>query len=255
MAYRNTIISLASVVALGTACSKAPSYNTGVQTTQTDDTNGVVAATADDPGHGPDLPPPAEDTAKETAKAETPATPPATPPANTPAAAPLTDAERAKAMNAKGYVAYAVAAEDGQGWNTAETPFLLAPSVTAAGAVDGDKPFNVVFCNFRGAPTNATRMQLHSSTDNGPTQHGNAIASKALPADMTMAKMQEKLNSYASLADLKADAENTNCAELEVASLNANPGATYNHRGGSANNVASRVFFKTMTVDPAGVVK
>jgi hypothetical protein len=160
-------------------------------------------------------------------------------------------------MNAKGFVAYAVAANDGAGWNTAAAPFLIAPSVSAAGAVDGAKPFEAIFCNYRGAGLN---MQLHSSSGDGPAAHGNAIAGADLPADpanpaakLTMAQAEAKLNAYPTAAALLA--ENPNCRAHRINALGATPGATYNHRGGNEGNAASHVHFKIMTVDPAGVVK
>jgi len=247
MAYRNTIISLASLVAFGTACSKAPSYNTGVQSAGTEQSADVITndPTVDIP-HG-EAKPANTTTASTEPKKEEPAATPATPPAaNTPAAAPLTPEQKAKLIADRGFVAYAVNAPNGQGWNTEATPFLIGQTVNAAGAVDTAKPVTVYFCNF-----SAGQMRLHSESGDGPMQHGAAFA--GLPTAVAageMAAKQEALDK-ASLADIQGMA---NCRAHAVTALGSVPGATYNHNGGNANNVASRVYFKIYTVDAAGVV-
>jgi hypothetical protein len=247
MAYRNTIISLATLVAFGTACSKAPSYNTGVQSaaTQTADAEVTPNDGVTDIPHGPDMPKTAANEPKKEEAAPA-ATPPAAPPANTPAAAPLTPEQKAKQIAERGFVAYAVAAPNGQGWNTAQTPYLIGQTVTAAGAVDTAKPVNVYFCNFQGA-----NMTLHSASGDGPMRHGNAFPGVALAAGETLASKQADLDKKATEAEIQAM---TNCRAHLVTALGSTPGATYNHQGGNANNAASYVYFKMYTVDPAGVV-
>jgi hypothetical protein len=246
MAYRNTIISLATLVAFGTACSKAPSYNTGVQSaaTQSADAETPNDGMTDIP-HGPAVP---EKTASTEPKKEEAATPPpaTTPPANTPPAqAPLTPEQKAKQIAERGFVAYAVAAPNGQGWNTAQTPFLIGQTVTAAGAIDTAKPVNVYFCNFQGA-----NMTLHSESGDGPMRHGNAFPGVALAAGETLAAKQTELDKK-SLQEIQAM---TNCRAHLVTAMGSTAGATYNHQGGNANNAASYVYFKMYSVDPAGVV-
>jgi hypothetical protein len=188
-------------------------------------------------------------TASAEPKKEEAATPPATPPAppaNTPAQAPLTPEQKAKQIAERGFVAYAVAAPNGQGWNTAQTPFLIGQTVTAAGAVDTAKPVNVYFCNFQ-----AANMTLHSSAGDGPMRHGNAFPGVALAAGETLASKQIDLDKKTLEADIQAM---PNCRAHLVTALGTTPGATYNHQGGNANNAASYVYFKMYTVDPAGVV-
>jgi hypothetical protein len=247
MAYRNTIITFASLVAFGTACSKAPSYNTGVQTAATESADAVTPndGVTDTP-HGADMP--SDKTASAPApKAEEPAAPAATPsaPANTPAPAVLTDEQKAKQIAERGFVAYAVAAPNGQGWNTAQTPYLIGQTVNAAGAVDTAKPVNVYFCNF-----SAQNMTLHSSSGDGPMRHGNAFAGQALAAGETLAGKQTELDKK-NLQEIQAM---PNCRAHAVTALGSQAGATYNHQGGNANNANSYVYFKVYAVDPAGVV-
>jgi hypothetical protein len=246
MAYRNTIISLATLVAFGTACSKAPSYNIGVQSAEKAPDAAVVDPndTSVDIPHGKNTDKPMAST--EPKKEETP-TPTATPPADTPPAqAPLTPEQKAKAIAEKGFVAYAVSAPTGQGWNTAATPFLIGQTVNAAGAIDTAKPVTVYFCNL-----SAGQMRLHSGSGDGPMQHGAAFAglATAVPAAELPAKQLEldKTN----LTDIQ---KLPNCRAHAVTALGSKVGATYNHNGGSAGNSASHVFFKVYTVDPAGAV-
>jgi hypothetical protein len=246
MAYRNTIITFASLVAFGTACSKAPSYNTGVQSAATQTADAVTPndGVTDTP-HGPDMPADKIASAPEPKKEEpaaTPATPPAPPAPGAPA--PLTDEQKAKQIAERGFVAYAVAAPNGQGWNTAQTPYLIGQTVDAGGAIDGAKPVSVYFCNF-----SAQNMTLHSSSGNGPMRHGNAFAGTPLAAGETLAAKQEELDKK-NLQEVQAMA---NCRAHAVTALGSEVGATYNHQGGSGNNQASYVYFKVYAVDPAGV--
>jgi hypothetical protein len=246
MAYRNTIISLATLVAFGTACSKAPSYNTGVQSAGTAQDAAAVDPndTSIDIPHGPNPEKPTVVTAEP--KKEETATPATPPPANTPATAPLTPEQKAKSIAEKGFVAYAVSAPNGQGWNTEATPFLIGQTVNAGGAIDTAKPVTVYFCNY-----SAGQMRLHSGSGDGPMQHGAAFAglATAVPAAELPAK-QAELDKMG-LAEVQAM---PNCRAHAVTALGSQPGATYNHNGGAANNVASRVYFKVYTVDPAGAV-
>jgi hypothetical protein len=247
MAYRNTIISLASLVALGTACSKAPNYNTGVQAGATESAELTPNDGVTDTPHGPEVPAP-ETTASTEPKKEEPVAP-ETPAAPATPAAPtaLTPEQTAKQIAERGFVAYAVAAPNGQGWNTADTPFIIGQSVDAGGAIDTAKPVNVFFCNFQGA-----NMTLHSSSGNGPMRHGNAFAGVALntAAGETLASKQAELDKK-TLAEIQAM---TNCRAHLVTAMGSQVGATYNHQGGNANNAASYVYFKMYAVDPAGVV-
>jgi hypothetical protein len=247
MAYRNTIISLASLVALGTACSKAPNYNTGVQSTGTEQDASVLVDPNDttvDIGHGEN--PPEPTVVAEPKKEETTPAPTTPAPAPTAPAAAMTPEQKAKAIAEKGFVAYAVNAPTGQGWNTEATPFLIGQTVTAAGDIDSAKPVAVYFCNF-----SAGQMRLHSSSGSGPMQHGAAFAGlQTAVAAADMPAKQAELDSK-SLAEIQAM---PNCRAHNVTALGSQPGATYNHNGGAANNINSRVFFKIYTVDPAGAV-
>jgi hypothetical protein len=242
MAYKNTIISLATLLAFGTACSKAPSYSKGVQSAATEQS---VDETTNDPTidipHG-EAKPSNPTVATAEPKKEEPAAKPVTPPAAT----VLTAEQKAKIIADRGFVAYAVNAPTGQGWNTEATPFLIGQTVNAAGAIDTAKPVTVYFCNF-----SAGQMRLHSESGNGPMQHGAAFA--GLPTAVAASEMPAKQEALdkASLAEIQAMA---NCRAHAVSALGSVPGATYNHNGGSAGNVASRVFFKIYTVDAAGVV-
>jgi len=254
MAYRNTIISIASLIALGTACSKSPNYNnTGVKSAGTEQGADAKADPNDTSVEIPHADPNKPLASAETKKEETPAAPTTTAPGNTPPApapAPLAPEQKAKAIAEKGFVAYAVSAPTGQGWNTAATPFLIGQTVNAAGAIDAAKPVTVYFCNL-----SAGQMRLHSSSGNGPMDHGVAFPglAAAVPAAQLPA-MQADLDKKA-LNEIQAM---PNCRAHAVNALGSVPGATYNHNGGGGGDapaqLASRVFFKIYTVDQAGVV-
>ena len=158
----------------------------------------------------------------------------------------MTPEQKAKAIAEKGFVAYAVSAPTGQGWNTAATPFLIGQTVNAAGAIDAAKPVTVYFCNF-----SAAQMRLHSESGAGPMQHGAAFAglATAVPAAELPAKQVEL--DKKTLAEVQAM---PNCRAHAVTALGSQVGKTYNHNGGGEGQAASHVFFKVYTVDAAGVV-
>ncbi len=251
MTTKLTIVSCSTVLAAVTlACSAGPEY----KSTYNKGTQAANSGLQPEVGHGTDTK--SDDSKKGTevakdipAPSSAPTPTPSTPAA--PAANAKSDADRAKEMNAKGFVAYAVNAPNGAGWNNAGNPYLIAPSVTAANAVDTAKPFDTFFCAYRLDGQTLNTMTIHSGTNNGPMAHGSAIQTAALAAGQTVADAQKQLDGMTK----EQVAAMPNCRPHRVAGLNAAPGATYNHQGGAQGNAASHIFFKVMTVDPSGTVK
>ncbi len=253
MAYRNTIISLASLVALGTACSKAPTYDQATKTGTVQNANGEVGADGNDHTHPPlstdqvaaNTPAPAVDTPKAP-DAVKPATPPAPP-----AAAPL-KADPVKQM-ANNTLFTVSRVTNPVGWNTTvAAPATVNVAVDAAGAairstmgetivklnpedpnqlLDANgvalKPATLqslyVVCNDQ-----AKAIRLHSATGGAPFAHqGGQIAQGTCVALPAVNAIQETLDS-------------------------TKAGATYDHILGQA--AANNVYLKTQKISPAGAI-
>ncbi len=250
MAYRNTIISFASLIALGTACSKAPSYNTGVQSAGTDQ----VAAINANGDHGP-MPQDDVVTDTNTADAGKTETPAATKPAETPAATPaapaavVSDAAKKIANKAMFNMVNITAAK---AWGTtAANRLKVQVAVDAAGAVippqaglgaqlvakiDPTDPNKIALTDRQGAAVvlntltsfmvacnnSGANIYLHSGTGGAPFSHGSgAIATGT-------------------------------CAAFPAQNLRATDGATYDHIAGQA--AENNVFIAIEKIGPDGKV-
>ena len=237
MAYKNTIISIASILTLGTACSKAPEYAAEPQSGTTE-----AAKKVDSSDNAVATPDKVANNEQKTLPAPV-ATPKTTTP-TTPAPTVLTPAQINKAMLDSGRLVTQFNITNAAAWGTSTTARLkLKVAVDAAGAVIvpatlpaieqipavKDKPADdakfvgvttlvstMKICNDSGAA-----IYLHSQ-GNAPFKHGNGPIATGT------------------------------CQQFLVDRLTATDGGSYDHTAG--NNVANYVYLQIEKIGPDGNV-
>lgn len=253
MVYKNTILSLASLLAFGTACSKAPSYSESVNRSTVGNANGEVGEDGNDhvhlpidtnPGEGDQvakkIDPPAP------APVTPPVTPPATPPATPPPAAKTEQQINMEMITAgKMFNTYTIPAGKNIGWGTTTTNRIkVKVAVDAAGAlivpatlpaveqIAGDKN-PALDAKFAGVTTLHSAMKVCNDSGGPIVLHSGGTA----PFKHGI---------------IGSPVASGSCVQYLVDRLNATDGGSYDHTAG--NNVANYVYLQIEKIGPDGKV-
>jgi len=245
MVYRNTIISLATLLAFGTACSKAPSYNTGVQTAATEQAVSDNATGSHGPMPHDDVTPKAPETKPDvvaTKPSETPSTPP---PSSAIVADPMKKLSNKAMFNM-------VNVTSAQGWGTtASNRLKVQVAVDAAGAIIPNQAGLATQYVAKIDPTDPNKIALAD-------RQGNAVAVNSISSFMVVCN-QSGQNIYlhsgtggAPFSHGNAAVATGTCAAYPAQNLRATDGATYDHIAG--DQPQNQIFIQLEKIGPDGKV-